>query len=169
MNSNTAIVIVLGIVVALLFGVTAMMVPGNEEPAEHVWELSESEAEVAEDVAIDFVVDPDSDFTEGIKTTITNHLDEVIAFGADYELETLIDGTWYRIDVGPVPTIMPLWSAEANGGVFSEEYYVAYYYGIDGQLPSGTYRLVKNVSTGVFEGVDDDVVTYTIAAEFVIE
>lgn len=169
MKSNATIVIVLGILVAMFFGVSAMMVPGEAGPAGQGWELHESEADIDEDVAIDFVVDPDSDFTDAIKTTITNYLDEVIAFGADYELETLIDGVWYRIDVGPVPTIMPLWSAAPNGGEFSEEYHVAYYYGIDGELPSGTYRLVKNVGTGVFDGVDEDVVTYTIAAEFTID
>jgi hypothetical protein len=87
------------------------------------------------------VVGPD---TEMISLRIINETDKELTFGADYTLETLMDGEWYVVPPKEeMSFIMIAYILEANGTAQAEVALSGAY----GKLPDGRYRVVKGFSS----------------------
>ena len=87
------------------------------------------------------VVGPD---TEMINLRIINATDKELTFGADYTLETQLDGEWYVVPPKEeMSFIMIAYILEAHGTAQVE----AALSGPYGKLPDGRYRVVKGFSS----------------------
>jgi hypothetical protein len=93
---------------------------------------------------------------EVIKMTIKNNSETDIEFGADSEVETLIDQKWIKVDFtnSGVPAI--LHSLKSNKEFYKENHVVKF-------LKSGRYRLVQGVST---DGDSSEYEEYLISENF---
>ncbi len=89
--------------------------------------------------------------TDQLGITIINSSEQAIEFGANFRLEVNIDDIWYQIDdmttdSGDHPWIAILYMLE-EGEEESYTHYIDYY----NPLPSGKYRIIKELSSS---GID---------------
>lgn len=94
----------------------------------------------------------------GVTLVLNNSSDRQLRYDEVYEIETKVNGEWYKINVDQFFN-MPLWGIEQDSKVDIEINWEYSY----GKLGSGEYRIVKEV---YFEGMSDQ--KFYIAAEFSI-
>ena len=112
---------------------------GIKEASQYPWKITESERDIRNaDDRIVLQAEKASVTAEGMRISIQNNSDAEITFGTEYFIQLREDGSWYDIDADTDWT-MELMAAEP-GQVYEEELDWSSYYG---ELPPGTYRIVK--------------------------
>ena len=96
---------------------------------------------------------------EGTTLVLKNESEKLLRYDEEYRLEIKRDGEWHKINV-ELEFNEPLWEVEQNS---SKEFELNWKYEY-GKLPTGKYRIVKEV---YFENEKDQ--TFYVSAEFNID
>ncbi len=131
----------------VLFGI-AFCVP---DPAENLpWPIGER----AEDIPnrSDLFLQLESVSSTGTTYLLVNHLDEPVEYGCDFYLQIQLEGVWYEIDLELEFTAEGYDTPAHSQTRLTSDWTIHY-----GELPTGTYRLVK----ALFLPNPQPVLTYT--------
>ena len=96
---------------------------------------------------------------EGTTLVLKNDSDKLLRYGEEYRIEVKQDENWYNINT-ELEFNVPLWELETNSEKEIELNWKHSY----GNLPSGEYRIIKQV---YFENEEDQ--KFYISAEFNID
>lgn len=127
------------------------------------FEIGEISKVEVSDNGVDLLVESDSITRTCATLVMENNSQNDVLYGEPYEIEIKIDDNWHKINVviNFVESLYLLKVNKSNG--FNLEWNHTY-----GELPSGTYRIIKEFQ---IDNVTDDEITETFysSAEFIIE
>ena len=143
---------------------------GKFNPDDYPWELTESDVVPYSDNAYSLEIIEGTLTNTGCKVLISknNDEDEYLLCGEDFSIELLGD-KWYKIQSPQEYVIFPaagwFFGNDNPNGEQDMDWSKIY-----GELPTGTYRIVKSfrLMTGEM-GVFKDDIAYNFCVEFVIE